>query len=73
MPALAPMLGRCGPAPARLAQDKRISAVGNSSVAAVKAVPREVTLLDYGAGNVRSVRNALIKLGCVVKEVCFSA
>lgn len=30
----------------------------------------EVTLLDYGAGNVRSVRNALNKLGCIVKEVC---
>eukprot|EP00892_Ulva_mutabilis_P011236 jgi/Ulvmu1/8485/UM044_0019.1 len=29
----------------------------------------EVTLLDYGAGNVRSVRNALNRLGCVVKEV----
>ena len=31
---------------------------------------REVTLLDYGAGNVRSVRNALSKLDCEVKEVC---
>lgn len=28
-----------------------------------------VTLLDYGAGNVRSVRNALIKLGCSVQDV----
>ena len=34
------------------------------------AADREVTLLDYGAGNVRSVRNALIRLGCTVKEVC---
>jgi hypothetical protein len=34
---------------------------------------REVTLLDYGAGNVRSVRNALAKLDCEVKEVCFPA
>lgn len=34
-----------------------------------RAEPPEVTLLDYGAGNVRSVRNALKKLGCVVKEV----
>ena len=29
----------------------------------------EVTLLDYGAGNVRSVRNAIKKLGCTVKDV----
>ncbi|KAK9790518.1 hypothetical protein WJX73_005965 [Symbiochloris irregularis] len=29
----------------------------------------EVTLLDYGAGNVRSVRNALKRLGYSIKEV----
>ena len=29
-----------------------------------------VTLLDYGAGNVRSVRNAIRKLGYALKEVC---
>ena len=28
-----------------------------------------MTLLDYGAGNVRSVRNALRALGCTVREV----
>lgn len=28
-----------------------------------------ITLLDYGAGNVRSVRNAIKKLGCDVKDV----
>jgi glutamine amidotransferase/cyclase len=28
-----------------------------------------ITLLDYGAGNVRSVRNAIIKLGYTVKDV----
>jgi len=28
-----------------------------------------ITLLDYGAGNVRSVRNAIIKLGYAVKDV----
>lgn len=27
-----------------------------------------ITLLDYGAGNVRSVRNAIRKLGCEVKD-----
>ncbi|MEW5305663.1 MAG: hypothetical protein WDW36_008189 [Sanguina aurantia] len=30
---------------------------------------REVTLLDYGAGNIRSVRNAIKKLGFTVLEV----
>jgi hypothetical protein len=30
----------------------------------------EVTLLDYGAGNVRSVRNAIKKIGYTIKEVC---
>ena len=30
---------------------------------------RQVTLLDYGAGNVRSVRNAIRKLGYTIKEV----
>jgi hypothetical protein len=30
---------------------------------------REVTLLDYGAGNVRSVRNAIKKLGFTIKDV----
>lgn len=30
---------------------------------------REVTLLDYGAGNVRSVRNAIHKLGYTIKDV----
>lgn len=29
----------------------------------------EVTLLDYGAGNVRSVRNAIKKLGYTIKDV----
>lgn len=32
----------------------------------------EVTLLDYGAGNVRSVRNAIRKLGYALKEVRLS-
>jgi imidazole glycerol-phosphate synthase len=37
---------------------------------AVKArASGEVTLLDYGAGNVRSVRNAIKKLGFTIKDV----
>eukprot|EP00976_Prorocentrum_cordatum_P112302 1195510-Prorocentrum_minimum.AAC.2 len=31
--------------------------------------PKEVTLLDYGVGNVRSVRNAINYLGYTVREV----
>eukprot|EP00878_Enallax_costatus_P026793 GHUV01028792.1.p1 GENE.GHUV01028792.1~~GHUV01028792.1.p1 ORF type:complete len:424 (+),score=63.96 GHUV01028792.1:103-1374(+) len=34
-----------------------------------RAAGREVTLLDYGAGNVRSVRNAIKKLGYSIKDV----
>ena len=30
---------------------------------------KEVTLLDYGAGNVRSIRNACRKLGYSLREV----
>ena len=35
---------------------------------AAAASKGEVTLLDYGAGNVRSVRNAIIKLGFTVRD-----
>jgi hypothetical protein len=34
-----------------------------------RAAAKEVTLLDYGAGNVRSVRNAIKKLGYTIKDV----
>lgn len=34
---------------------------------------KSVTLLDYGAGNVRSVRNAIKALGYELKEVILSA
>lgn len=34
-----------------------------------RAAAKEVTLLDYGAGNVRSVRNAITKLGYTIKDV----
>ena len=39
---------------------------------AVVASSKEVFLLDYGAGNVRSVRNAIRKLGFTVKDVRIS-
>lgn len=34
---------------------------------------KEVTLLDYGAGNIRSVRNAIKKLGYTIKDVSMAA
>jgi hypothetical protein len=34
-----------------------------------RAAGKEVTLLDYGAGNVRSVRNAIKSLGYSIKDV----
>ena len=34
---------------------------------------QEVTLLDYGVGNVRSVRNAIAHLGYTVREVRMGA
>jgi hypothetical protein len=40
-----------------------------SAVAVAAAASREVTLLDYGAGNVRSVRNAIKRLGWTIKDV----
>ena len=45
---------------------RRVVARSPLTVAASKG---EVTLLDYGAGNVRSVRNAIMKLGFTVKDV----
>ncbi|KAM1343119.1 hypothetical protein PS2_007260 [Malus domestica] len=41
----------------------------NFSVRASAAADSAVTLLDYGAGNVRSVRNAIRHLGFDVKDV----
>jgi hypothetical protein len=38
-------------------------------VAKLEGGAGEVTLLDYGAGNVRSVRNAVKRLGYTLKEV----
>eukprot|EP00798_Chlamydomonas_sp_ICE-L_P023410 gene23410-30684_t len=46
------------------------SRAGRRSVLAASG-KREVTLLDYGAGNVRSVRNAIRKLGYSIKELLF--
>eukprot|EP00740_Mantoniella_antarctica_P004778 CAMPEP_0181357680 /NCGR_PEP_ID=MMETSP1106-20121128/5097_1 /TAXON_ID=81844 /ORGANISM="Mantoniella antarctica, Strain SL-175" /LENGTH=594 /DNA_ID=CAMNT_0023470573 /DNA_START=74 /DNA_END=1858 /DNA_ORIENTATION=- len=45
------------------------SGAATASAAADDGGKGEVTLLDYGAGNVRSVRNAIIKLGFTVRTV----
>lgn len=42
---------------------------GTAVRAAKEGHGREVALLDYGAGNVRSLRNALKKLGCRVVDI----
>ncbi|KIZ01269.1 hypothetical protein MNEG_6695, partial [Monoraphidium neglectum] len=39
-----------------------------SCVRASASSAKEVTLLDYGAGNIRSVRNAIKKLGYTIKD-----
>ena len=55
-------IGECStsrPAPAR--GQRRSLHVCNAA--------KEVTLLDYGAGNVRSVRNAIKALGYTIKDV----
>mmetsp|Transcript_24178 Transcript_24178/g.52814 ORF Transcript_24178/g.52814 Transcript_24178/m.52814 type:complete len:561 (-) Transcript_24178:1171-2853(-) len=44
------------------------ASAGRTSLQVV-AGAKEVTLLDYGAGNVRSVRNAIKKLGYTIKDV----
>lgn len=49
----------------------RTAARSRCSVVAGAAGTKEVTLLDYGAGNVRSVRNAIKKLGYTIKDVSF--
>jgi glutamine amidotransferase/cyclase len=43
------------------------------SCAAVASSDKEVWLLDYGAGNVRSVRNAIRHLGYTVRDVASPA
>jgi hypothetical protein len=39
------------------------------AVTAAASSAKEVTLLDYGAGNIRSVRNAIKRLGYTIKDV----
>jgi imidazole glycerol-phosphate synthase len=46
---------------------------GRRSATVAGSSSREVTLLDYGAGNVRSVRNAIKRLGWTIKDVRFQS
>ena len=57
---------RAAPGSATAAPLVRASSSSSSSSSSSKG---EVTLLDYGAGNVRSVRNAIQRLGFTVKDV----
>lgn len=45
----------------------------NAPRSASAAAPNEVWLLDYGAGNVRSVRNAVSHLGFTIRDVTTAA
>jgi glutamine amidotransferase/cyclase len=51
--------GKC-PCPVKPSRQRCVS---------LRAQAKEVTLLDYGAGNVRSVRNAITRLGYAIKDV----
>lgn len=57
--------------PAAASSSSRATRPARRTVAAAAAA-REVTLLDYGAGNVRSVRNAIKKLGYSIKDVSYT-
>jgi hypothetical protein len=66
---LQPQPRAAGPAPAHSTRSSSRSTSRQPRVAAHAAGRKEVTLLDYGAGNVRSVRNAIKKLGFAIKDV----
>src|SRR6056300_790073 len=50
-------------------QHKRKTLTLRAASATASGSKGEVSLLDYGAGNVRSVRNAMQKLGYTVKDI----
>ena len=71
MPPAQPVHGRpglSGAADGHRAKRRR-TAASAAAPAAAHPEHKHVTLLDYGAGNVRSVRNALRRLGYEVKDV----
>lgn len=68
---LASPLGRSDPQPSTSAPAGRPATRRSVACAATNA--NEVTLLDYGAGNVRSVRNAIKQLGYTIKDVSRSS
>lgn len=56
-------------APKLCCRTRCVQSASNARTSVAANAKREVTLLDYGAGNVRSVRNALARLDCEVKDV----
>lgn len=65
------MTGAIAPNSLRAAQLSKRSCCTSSprSMVIVASSNKQVTLLDYGAGNVCSVRNAIKKLGYSIKDV----
>jgi hypothetical protein len=61
---------RPGPACMGPAGPSRAVASSRPRAVVVSSSVKEVTLLDYGAGNIRSVRNAIKRLGYTIKDVC---
>lgn len=67
--------GRCEvftcrpPVPSGAARSPLVSRSRRCRLQCSASASNEVTLLDYGAGNVRSVRNAIKKLGFTIKDV----
>lgn len=67
------MSSTIAPNPLRAAQLSRRSRCAQSRMVIVASSNKQVTLLDYGAGNVCSVRNAIKKLGYTIKDVRLAA
>lgn len=64
------MSGTIAPNPLRAAQvPRRSRCAASPRMVIVASSNNQVTLLDYGAGNVCSVRNAIKKLGYSIKDV----
>lgn len=65
---LAPEAGTCRPRLQAACKPSRAQS-RRRALGVVAAANKQVTLLDYGAGNVRSVRNAIKALGWDIKDV----
>jgi glutamine amidotransferase/cyclase len=61
--------GAAAPTTPAAAAARRLGRGRRAAAPLAASSSREVTLLDYGAGNVRSVRNAIKRLGWTIKDV----